>query len=258
MRILKLAAVAAAGMALLSAPATTARAGLVLTASGVGVQSSSASGITTETFNSIAAGAYTNTTLNTAVGTLTSTGTFNVQAADIYGGAGGTGNYFVFGLPSGSAAPVSLTLAPVTPASYLGFWWSAADSFNEVSLYSENTLVGYFNATTALGALVGGYLGNPNPGQSSPFVNAPYAYLNLYGTDGTTFDKVVFSNSNTVAGGFEVDNISLSSAPGPITGTVIPGGVTSTAVPEPSTLTAAGIGGVLMIGFARRRRSQLA
>ena len=100
-----------------------------------GVQSSAVAGVTTETFNSFGTGQYSS--LETAFGTLSTSASLAIVAADSYGGAGGTGNYMAFGAESGSGNPVTLTFKG--PESYFGFWWSAADANNSVTFYSGSS-----------------------------------------------------------------------------------------------------------------------
>lgn len=234
---------------------TAAEADLIVSVEAPGVQSSSVSGVTTETFDGFKAGIYSS--LVTSVGTVTSMspGNFVIIPADRYGGAGGTGNYFAVGAQAGSAQPARL-LTLGGPQSYFGFWYSAADINNQVSFFSGNQLVGTFNTPLVLAALAklpdgNKYFGNPNnrgdPGEA-------FVYLNFTGTSGTTISSVVFANSGSTRSGFESDNWSISAAaPTTIPGTIIPGGVTVT--PEPSSMILAGtaclFGGLT---YLRRRR----
>ena len=108
-----------------------------------------------------------------------------------------------------------------------------------------------FNPVTALGALTDpGYFGNPNGGGNS---GEKYVYLNFIGTDGTTFDRVVFSNIS-LASGFEADNFSIRQTPviDP-PGTPIDGGVT--VVPEPATLATGGLALLVGLTVTWNRRS---
>ena len=217
-----------------------AQAGIVLTANAAGSQATTVAGATTETFNSFSTGSYTS--LNTASGTLTSPG-MQIIAADQYGGAGGTGRYISVGAQSGQT---SMTLTFSSAQAYFGMWWSAADALNQMSIYSGTTLLGTFNSATASGALSSAYLGNPNGNQDT---GEKFAYLNFFGTSGTTFTKIVFSNSST-ATGFESDNWSIyNKEVDPPTGTPI-GGFT---VPEPpsAALCLVGLASGLVISGRR-------
>ena len=101
---------------------SSAHAGIVMTNEAPGAQTSTVAGVITETFNSFGTGQYSS--LQTAVGSLSTSGSLAIVSADIYGGAGGTGNYFALGAQSGSALPVTLTFKG--SESYFGLWWSAA------------------------------------------------------------------------------------------------------------------------------------
>lgn len=218
---------------------------LVLTAEAPGVQSSQVTGVTTETFNTQTVG--TKSSLTSPIGTYTTSIGFNIDPADVFGGAGGTGNYVTV---QGKTGQKTMTLNLIGPQSYFGFWWSAADAGNLAQFYSGATLLGSFNSAAALGALSNAYLGNPNGGGNT---SEKYAYLNFIGTNGTTFDKIVFSQTTTI-GGFESDNHSIRAAPltPPFTGTVINNGFTP--VPEPGSITMLVGIGLSGVGLRLRRR----
>ena len=195
-------------------------ASLVVTyASTAGVQATTALNANTYTFDSLSAGLNANVNWS-------GIGSFNsvwAQAADQYGGAGGTGKYAVVGAEASAASLLSSTLTLTTPQSYLGVWISALDGENQLTLYSGTTELASFNVgvlQTAIGACTGGnpYCGNPN--NSSQDTTEPFAYLNFFGTQGTTITSVAFSNPN-YSTGFEYDNVSVSTSPGPVTGILL-------------------------------------
>lgn len=230
----------------------SAEAGLLVTYEAPGVQSSQVGGtLVTENFDSFTVGDYG--TLATAVGTfeLVPGQGVSIDAANQFGGAGGVGNFLAVGVQSTTNA-ATLNLALGTPQSYFGFWWSAADPQNQISFYSGGSLLATFNPTTALGALSdAAFFGNPNANFLGQNSSEKYAYLNFFGTDGTTFDQIVFANNN-LGSGFEIDNISIRAAavidpPGE----EIPGGVTP--VPEPTTLASAGMAILIGLAYSRRR-----
>jgi len=223
-----------------------ASAGLVVTAEAPGVQSSQVSGVITENFDSFAPGAY-------PAGVAGAVGTYgpevSIQPADVFGGAGGVGNYFT---PSPLATTATSTLTLPGAEAYFGLWWSAADASNTLEFFSGGTLLGTFDPTTTLAALGAGYFGNPTPTFLGGNAGEKYVYLNFIGTTGTTFDEIRFTSAL-----FESDNHSTRAAAltEPFPGTIIVGGIT--AVPEPSTwlLLATGLGGLLGYGWRRRQRA---
>lgn len=223
------------------ASASTSEAGFVLTAEAAGVQSTRVANTTTETFDGIVAGKYPS--LTTAIGTISSPNVAIVPA-NSYGGAGGTGKYAAFGAQSGSSTAL-LTLT--NAATYFGFWWSAADSQNQIDFLSGGKVVASFDPTTALNALGNDYFRNPNNGADG---GEKFAYLNLFGINGSSFDQVRFSNLSQGTG-FESDNWSVASTAftRATSGTVIGG------IPEPSSLlmVASGVVGVGALAVRRRR-----
>jgi hypothetical protein len=207
-----------------------ASAAIVVTAEAPGVQSSQVPGVTTETFDSFAAGHYTS--ISTAVGLLTSPDAV-VSAASQFGGAGGNTHYLAV------QNVQIITLALPAPQTYFGMWWSAADLGNIVNFYSGPTLVGTFVPAGTFAALGDSYKGNPNPAFPIGDPTEKFAYLNFVGTGGTTFDTVVFRNTDSSTA-FEIDNLS------------IPGSAT----PEPSSLfVSGGLAALVAIGAVRRRRA---
>ena len=160
----------------------------------------------TATFGGSTANPISGTVSLAGIGTLSGTG--SVYRNDyVWGGAGGVG-----GFPQ--AGDLLFTLN--TTQRYVGFWWSAGNRDNTVTLLnSSGATLGSFTTAdllTALGGSCGGateaidpYCGNPNtsadPTRAS--ANEPYAYINIRFADG--FQKVRFSGA-----GFEFDNVSFS------------------------------------------------
>ena len=231
-------------LGLVASQANQARADLILTAGAAGSQASTVSGVTTENFNSFSTGTYTS--LNTAVGTLSSAG-MSIRAAGQYGGAGGTGNFFAIGSDSGQ---LSAMLTLTSPQSYFGFWLSATDSLNEVEFFSSGRLVGTFDAELPLSALPSSYNGNPNTGQDS---TEKFAYMNVFGTNGTTFNQVEIINKalNT---SFETDNWSVANGNNTPTGAINFGSIG--VVPEPSSFLLIGTGMVGAVVIRRYRKRE--
>ena len=192
-------------------------------------QSTTVSGVATETFDQLATGIWTTTHVSTAgIGTYTgsSTNPFGIMASDVYGGATDSGhtsptNYLGLGNDSNSVNPVYLTLT--NPASYFGFWWSAGDQYNRVDLYQGSTLYATFstqdlltflnNGTGNITALNGtqyatsAYFGNPNITSGSKDSTEPFVYVSFVIT-GASIDKLAFYNLST-ASAFESDNHSV-------------------------------------------------
>jgi hypothetical protein len=136
-----------------------------------------------------------------AIGTFSTGGT--VVAANAFGGAFGT-HYYAVGAQSGQT---SATLTLTGPEHYFGMWWSAGDAQNQLSFYDGGTLLGSFNVANLLALnLSPGYFGNPNNGQDT---GEPFVYLDFTTTGSDAITKVVFNNS--LATGFEMDNLSVLS-----------------------------------------------
>jgi hypothetical protein len=171
-----------------------------------------------------------------------------VLPADLFGGAGGTGNYIV-AFPS---TPYKLTLVndPVKNPdgiNFFGYWLSALDAGNTVTFYRGGVQVGSLTQNDVLAQVSGqpAYFGNPNPAFLGQDSEQPYAFINFYDTTGT-FDEVDFSQN--MIGGYESDNHTVGFF------TKI-GGVTA---PEPSTwammlLSFAGLG---FAGYRRARNAR--
>jgi hypothetical protein len=170
----------------------------------------------------------------------------DIYSADVWGGAGGTGNYAVTFSTSGYS--LNLSTSDGSAIDYFGFWLSALDSGNQLSFYNGSTLVYSFDPNDVLNLLAASpndsaYFGNPNGGGNSP---QPYVFLNFYDLDKTGFTQVVFSE-NPEVGGYESDNHTVGyykTTPGT---PVVP-------VPEPITLTLLGMG-FAGLGVIRRRKS---
>ena len=205
----------------------SAFAGVTVTAEAPGVQQSTQANIVTEDFNSAALGTFTS--LVSSIGTYTAgANTSIILTADQYGGANNT-QYVSVGAQAGSSGSMTLTLN--SPADYFGLWWSAIDPKNMLDFYSGGVNVGHFDSTNLPDLSNSAYDGNPNNGLNT---REKYAYLNFFGTAGTKFDTIVFTNTNQT--GFESDNHSVHS------------------VPEPSALLMGGAASIIGLAVARRRR----
>jgi hypothetical protein len=223
---------------------SSANATIVFTVENPGVQASTVPGVITETFDEYGTGNYFQP-LTGPIGTYSTGG--NIQSANLYGGAGGVGNYIAIGSQSGQQ-DVLLTLN--SNDSYFGMEYGAGDYGNQLSFYNGNYLVGTLNTQAVLAALGTNpaYFGNPTTGQDS---GEPFAYFNFFGTAGTTFNKILFHNT-TLGTGFETDNHSILVAPVGPHGNPIPGGFT--AVPEPTTPIVFVFGALMLGGVLINRR----
>jgi PEP-CTERM motif len=156
-----------------------------------------------------------------------------INPADVYGGAGGTGNYIVaFG---NTPYTLTLTADPIKDPqgiNYFGYWLSALDAGNQVAFYKDGVGVGALTPADVIAKLgtSGPYYGNPNPPFEGGDNAEPFAFINFYDLNGT-FDQVVFTEDPAV-GGYESDNHTVGFF------THVGG------VPEPSTWA------MLFLGFA--------
>jgi hypothetical protein len=128
----------------------------------------------------------------------------------------------------------------------MGFWWSAADPNNVFTLYSGNNAVLTMTNQTLINALgschaPNAYCGNPNNGQDP---NELFAYVNIWGTNGSTFTAAQFRQLSS-SGGFEFDNVATAGDP--------PAG-DPPSVPEPGTWASASLGLIGLGALVKRRR----
>ena len=211
---------------------------------GPGVQTPQ--GITTnfETFDSITPGSTQpfTTNFNGSSYTGTYSGDVNWNAANQFGGAGGTGTYPVTFTDSG------YTLTLNKGANYFGLWISALDLGNVLQFFNNGTLVDSFTPADLIklvGNCPGGaFCGNPNSSFLHDNASQQYAYVNFFDESGA-FNTIVFSELNHL-GGFESDNqaVAMLSAP--------PGGTPITTLPEPAMLAFSGL--VFLAAYAGLKR----
>jgi len=149
-----------------------------------------------------------------------SLGVFTVAPPNIYGAAGGVGQYLHNNRPLTDNGAIRLTLTSPN-ALYLGFWWSAG-SPDEVDLFDNGSEVFSFTTQDVINAIsllpnASDYYGNPN----APFLHAdsgePYSFINFFATGSTAFDEIRF-NGNLI----ELDNITISHDLRVPTGNAIP------------------------------------
>lgn len=158
----------------------------------------------TANFDTLNLGNYTSQTIALpSIGTLarTTSGSSTylaVIAANADGGSGGAGRFISLG---------DATLTLTETRRYVGFWWSAGNSPNNVTVNLQGGGTETFNAgtlSTALGSCPGSaYCNNPNTGITGRTTNELYAYVHIRNEVG--FNSIRFDGA-----GFELDNISVS------------------------------------------------
>lgn len=141
-------------------------------------------------------------------------GTGWIQAASVYGGAGGSGRH---------ATANNNTLVLDMPVSgvdyrYIGFWWSGGNNANYIDLVEADGSIGATFSATDLAAVVGtcgpnpptnGYCGNPNltingtSYSSKPVPGELFAFVHIRYSPG--FRQIKFRGA-----GFEFDNVTVS------------------------------------------------
>lgn len=172
----------------------------------------------------------------------TGAGSITLGNALVWGGAGNTGQYAT---PGGSGSPWTLTFS--STQRYLGFWWSAGNSDNQIQLLDANgnTLLSpNFSTASIISTLLDGnncpnskpsasditaapwkaYCGNPNSAYVNGYVDEPFAFVHLrfetgfravrmWGTgfefDNLTFSETIpsFGDSEEVVGTTAVDTV---------------------------------------------------
>lgn len=222
---------------LLSSAISLAQGSLVITyAEGPDEVNSTLSNTMVFTFNDLA----TDTTHQNVV--WTGVGEFDqlrILSADSYGGAVDSG--YANGSPysvQGFAGVNTTTLTLDSPHAYFGFWWSAGDSQNVLEFYNGSTLMATFSSATLLDVLATTHEYRGNPRDRNLNYGENYAFINFFGQDGATWDRIVFSNGGGT--GFESDNYTDRAAAwsyetdGPMPGHVLTTVNTppTTAVPE--------------------------
>jgi hypothetical protein len=182
---------------------------------------------------------------STIAGTTTITfdsGTFSNDAGASFSG---TGAIVAQSLPSLDAAPdgdttaflgvpgpdPSLTSGTETISfnaqhNYFGLFWGSIDSYNTISFYDDNVLVGSYG---------GAQISNPANGDQS--ADQTNEYVNFSFTGGDTFDEVVLASDGR---SFEVDNLAVNNS-----------------VVEPASVALVGAG-LIGLGLTARRRRRAA
>jgi len=205
---------------------------LIAYLSAPGQTSSIIAGVQTETFNdpSLLSGVLT---YDSPIGVYTALGPnylsqtvtrIPVVAADQYGGADGSDYMYVGIRESGDASSVDVVFSQ--QVDYFGFWWSAGDPENTITIYDHGKLVAQFTTSEIIDLLdnlsgevialngdtysSSSYYGNPNPAYLGKDSSETFGYVSLVAS-GFTFDEVVFGNIGP--SGFENDNNSIHVGP---------------------------------------------
>jgi len=186
-------------------------------------------GSRTESFNGFSLGNLAASgTLGVGPFTKANTGNAVVTANDVWGGSG---SQYLSIINSGSIS-VNLT----DPSRYVGFWWGAGNSNNNVTIFGtcggNEIQLATFTAQTVINLLAGSTVNavdgnNYNTAlyKRANAANEPFAYINLELDDPTIyFTRIVFSGS-----GFEFDNITTSVGYGAASSTT-PGAPTITSI----------------------------
>ena len=161
------------------------------------------SGFTTN-FNT---GGTASANLGTSI-TGTFSGSFNINPAGQYGGAGGTGNYVVAFASGGIDLTLSHTAA-LPGINYIGLQISALSAGNTLTFYKAGVQVGQYgpaNLIQQVGACPNSsnpYCGNPTTGQDA---GEQFAYVNFFDLGGY-FDEG--RETQIGGGGFETDNYTV-------------------------------------------------
>lgn len=257
-------------LALHAASSHSSDAALIITyAENPGEMETTLSGTSVFTFNSLVTNTKHTNVEWTGVGTIDQV---FVSPANVYGGATDTGllngtptRYAVQSATVGGANATAVTILDFsTEQAYFGLWWSAGDASNQLQFYRDGELVADYSTATLLNAVAAdtGYKGNPTVAYNGQNMNEAYAFVNFYGMDGTTWDRIVFTNSAT--SGFESDNWTTrtlaygelpdedpENLPGKKVAEVE--GTTVTTIPEPSGTLFAGVAGMTLILLRRRK-----
>lgn len=178
---------------------------------------------------------------------------YDIIAADQYGGAGGTGNYMAVGSETGGTETNSVLITLPEEESYFGFWDSASDGGNVITLLDNGTVLTTLNAQQVIDVVnaqpdSSQYYGNPY--DSGADSGEPFSFINFFGTSGTTFDQVLITETPGTAG-FEYDNPSIADTYTSIGGTAV-------VTPEPGPMVSLSLGALLLGGLIVSRRRNLA
>ncbi len=127
-----------------------------------------------------------------------------IQKFDAYGGAPDAARPLGtnYSLQGAGTKVLTSTLFLATDSAYFGMWWSAGDARNVLNFYNGDDLVSRFTTSSLMEPLPAAYDGNPLNRQVNS--SEPYAFINFFGDEKTSWDRIVFSNDGS--SGFESDN----------------------------------------------------
>ncbi|MCM2680652.1 Npun_F0296 family exosortase-dependent surface protein [Echinimonas agarilytica] len=217
----------------------SANAALVVSIEDAGVQHSTISNIAqTETFDAMSPVAFP-ASYNNNFGTYRKTaGSPSIKKAGKYGGADGIGNYLF--IPRSNSSEIELIFNEAV--AYFGFWWSAGDSGNRLSITTNHDYKEFVTSEILdANVLTDAHYGSPTSKTGNK--NEPYAYVNLFAT--TPNDKI--KSIRFYGKNFETDNHSASTSFVGYSGNFL------TPIHEPSTIALFAFSAIFMTSLSRRK-----
>ncbi|MGY5452314.1 Npun_F0296 family exosortase-dependent surface protein [Agarivorans sp. MS3-6] len=219
----------------------TSQAGIIYTIEKPAIQSSQVNGLSqTENFDSLATRDLHNG-YQTYFGKYTvNKGSASIRKFGVYGGAFGEGKYLF--IPNNSAVTLSFDLA----VGYFGFWWSAGDSGNQLSITTQSENLQFVtNQILDAAVLEPEHYGSPTSVKGNK--REPYGYVNLFAeSEADKITSISFFGRN-----FETDNHTVSIQREAITGRSL----APASVPEPKTWWLIGLG-LVLLGLSRIRATR--
>lgn len=218
----------------------SSHAGIIYTIEAPGIQTSQISGPSyTENFDNLTSSQLSNGYQNAFGEYSIDKGQAKVVDFGVYGGAHGEGKYLF--IPNKSA--VQLTFDQ--PVGYFGFWWSAGDSGNQLSITTQSEQLSFkTNQILDAAVLEPGHYGSPTSVKGNK--REPYGYVNLFAESNA--DKITairFFGRN-----FETDNHTVSIQREALTGRSL----APVTVPEPKAWWLISLGLVLLLLSQRRSK----